>query len=139
MKSEAPATQLSRPNRLRTLEVGAQTVRRMRRALLIVAVSALSSACGGSICDAQPAPTCCARALYKAPSDPTALRYRTLDKVTVTCPPLNPKRCERLLRDRACELGAEILVTHTWTVVGRRGPAQVTKEALLVRFEPELR
>ena len=43
------------------------------------------------------------------------------------------------LRRRACELGAEILVTHTWTVVGRRGPAQVTKEALLVRFEPELR
>lgn len=109
----------------------------MRQALLLAALSALSSAACRSACDARPAPTCCARPLYTAPSDAAALRYRTLDKVTVTCPPLNPKRCERLLRERACELGAEILVTHTWTVVGRRGPAQITKEALLVRFESE--
>ncbi|MFZ5892747.1 MAG: hypothetical protein ACOY0T_16935 [Myxococcota bacterium] len=61
-------------------------------------------------------------------------RYRVLQEVKVSCPPLNLKRCDRLLREQACPLAADVIVFESRTISGRRGPSQTTQKALLVQF-----
>lgn len=61
------------------------------------------------------------------------ISYRVLDRVTVSCPWLNPGRCEAMLRERACARGADVIVLSRQTIVGLRGPSQSTQNALLIR------
>jgi len=95
------------------------------------------SGCARSACSngASEAP-CCARPVrIVRPSEFVSVPYRVLEEMTATCPPLAPKYCDDVLRKRACELGADVIVQQSRTLVGRRGPAQVTQRALLVRFQ----
>jgi hypothetical protein len=40
-----------------------------------------------------------------------------------------------MLLEQACARDAEVIVVRQGTIVGLRGPAQITQKALLVRFE----
>jgi hypothetical protein len=86
---------------------------------------------------ARRAPDCCEHQLHFAQSaSEHATTYRVLDRVNVSCPWLDPRRCRRMLLERACARDAEVVVLSQDTMVGLRGPAQITLKALLVRFEP---
>jgi hypothetical protein len=107
------------------------------RLTILVACSCLG-ACARSACSSGGSePTCCARPVrIVRASEFTSLAYRVLEEVKATCPPLNPKRCDDTLRKSACELGGDVVVYRTRMLIGRRGAAQRTDEALIVRFMP---
>ncbi|MGC4089633.1 MAG: hypothetical protein QM756_17445 [Polyangiaceae bacterium] len=98
----------------------------MPQRLLLVALGTWLLACAPEVS--------CPRAvrIVRPPVAPES--YRVVGQATATCVPLDPKRCDRILRARACELDADVLLLSTHTVVGRRGPAQITQRASLVRF-----
>jgi hypothetical protein len=78
---------------------------------------------------------CCEHQLhFRSVSEP-ATSYRVIDRVNVSCPWQNPRRCRRMLLEQACARDADIIVVRQGTIVGLRGPAQITQKALLVRFE----
>jgi hypothetical protein len=62
--------------------------------------------------------------------------YRKVALLQVRCSKLQPSRCEQLLRQRACDLGADaVLIEPNDKAPTRPSGIQMTQEAVAVRYE----
>jgi hypothetical protein len=82
-------------------------------------------------------PKACAHSvrLLRAEQVPST-QHDELARLSATCPKVDPTRCERILLERGCELGADVVVLNGEGAVHHRagGPVETMQSAVALRF-----